>query len=406
MRIGAILATAIGLATLLASTTAVACPFCSAVALTFSEEMDQNDVAVLARLVGKASDDADDHTAIFEVVDLLKGDKYLEDQKKIHALYFGKQPPGTVFLMMGAVEGKVNWGTPIALTERSTAYIRKLPSLPASGADRLAYFQDYLEDSEELLARDAFDELARASYDDVKALKSRMKREKILGWIQNPDVPPTRRRGYFTLLGVCGKAEDAEAIKSMLTTPTDEPRTGVDAAVACYLTLTGEKGLPFVESMYLANKDAEYTDTFSAIMALRFHGQNESIIPRERLVKSMRLLLDRPDVADLVIPDLARWQDWESMDRLVELFKKADKATSWIRIPVVQYLMACPLPKAKEQLAELKKIDEEAVRRGSLFLPLGGGGNPGSTGASPAANATGTEASDVGTAEAAAEGSR
>jgi len=138
---------------------------------------------------------------------------------------------------------------------------------------------------------------------------------------------------------------------------------------------------------------AEYTDTFSAIMALRFHGQNESIIPRERLVKSMRLLLDRPDVVDLVIPDLARWQDWESMDRLVELFKSADKKTSWVRIPVVQYLMACPLPKAKEKLAELKEIDPESVRRGSLFLPLGGGGNPGST-----TGGTTGQASDVGTA--------
>lgn len=398
MRLGAIFATALALAVLQVPTTAAACPFCSAVALTFTEEMDQNDVVVLAKLVRKANDDADDHTAVFDVVDVLKGDKYLEGQKQINALYFGKQKPGSLFMMMGAIEGKVNWGTPISITERSAAYIRKLPGLPASGPDRLAFFMGYLEDSEELLARDAFDELAKTNYDDVKALKGRMNREKILGWIQNPDVPPTRRRGYYTLLGVCGTADDAEAIKTMLTTPTEEPRTGVDAAVACYLTLTGEKGLPFVESTYLGNKDAEYTDTFSAIMALRFHGQNETIIPRERLVKSMRLLLDRPDVADLVIPDLARWQDWESMDRLVEMFKKADKKTSWIRIPVVQYLMACPLPAAKEKLAELKEVDPESVRRGSLFLPLGGGGNPGTTGGGSTAGAEGTQASDVGTA--------
>lgn len=82
------------------------------------------------------------------------------------------------------------------------------------------------------------------------------------------------------------------------------------------------------------------------------------------------------------------------MDRLVEMFKKAEKATSWIRIPVVQYLMACPLPEAKKRLAELKEIDPDAVRRGSLFLPLGGGGNP-----STAGGADGSKASDVGTAD-------
>ena len=32
-------------------------------------------------------------------------------------------------------------------------------------------------------------------------------------------------------------------------------------------------------------------------------------------------MLDRPQLADLVIPDLARWEDWSVMDRLVELFK-------------------------------------------------------------------------------------
>ncbi len=374
MHIRAIAAAAMMFAALMPATTATACPFCTAVALTFTEEIDQSDVAVLASLVGPLSDKADEQYAIFQVDTVLKGEKFLEDQKKFTALFFGKQPPGTQFLLMGTVEGKINWGTPNALTERSAKYVLQLPKLPPKGADRLVFFQDYLEDADELLARDAFDEFARSDYQDVKELKPRMKREKYLGWVADSTVPASRRRGYFTLLGVCGKPEDAEMIRNMLTTPVEEPRTGVDAALACYLTLSGEQGLPFVESLYLANKDAEYTDTYAAIMALRFHGQSESVIPKKRLVESLRLLLNRPDVADLVIPDLARWEDWESMDRLVELFKNSDQKKSWVRIPVVQYLLACPLPQAKAHLEELRKIDEESVRRASLFLPLGGQG--------------------------------
>ncbi len=363
------------LVTFTVASVAVACPFCSAVALTFTEEIDQNDVAVLANLVGPLSDKEDEQYSIFEVATVLKGEKFLEGKQKITALFFGKQPPGTQFLLMGAVEGKISWGMPIAMTERSAKYVRQLPKLPAKGAERLVFFQDYLEDADELLARDAFDEFARADYEDVKNLKPNMKRDKYLAWVNDPNVPASRRRGYFTLLGVCGKPDDAEMIRGMLTAKTDEPQTGVDAALACFLTLKGEAGLPFVESMYLANKDAEYTDTYAAIMALRFHGQSENIISHDRLVESLRLLLNRPDVADLVIPDLARWKDWESMDRLVELFKNSDQKKSWVRIPVVQYLLACPLPKAKTKLEELRKVDEEAVRRASLFLPLGGQGS-------------------------------
>ena len=97
------------------------------------------------------------------------------------------------------------------------------------------------------------------------------------------------------------------------------------------------------------------------------------------------MMLDRPQLADLVIPDLARWEDWSVMDRLVELFKNADEESSWVRVPVINYLRACPLPKAKEHLDELAKIDPESVKRANSFFPFAG--------TAPAAAAATTRAS-------------
>ncbi len=45
-------------------------------------------------------------------------------------------------------------------------------------------------------------------------------------------------------------------------------------------------------------------------LALRVLGQETDLIPKQRLVAALRNMLDRPQLADLVIPDLARWQDW------------------------------------------------------------------------------------------------
>ena len=95
-------------------------------------------------------------------------------------------------------------------------------------------------------------------------------------------------------------------------------------------------------------------------------------MPRERLIEAMRHMLKRPKLADLIIPDLTRWQDWTVMNELVALFKQADDESSWVRVPVVNYLRACPLPEAQEKLAELEKIDPDAVRRASLFFPTAG----------------------------------
>ncbi len=81
-------------------------------------------------------------------------------------------------------------------------------------------------------------------------------------------------------------------------------------------------------------------------------------------------MLDRPQLADLVIPDLARWEDWTQMEKLVQLFKEANDKSSWVRVPVINYLRACPKPEAKKYIAELEKIDPAAVKRANTFYPF------------------------------------
>jgi hypothetical protein len=81
-------------------------------------------------------------------------------------------------------------------------------------------------------------------------------------------------------------------------------------------------------------------------------------------------MLDRPKYADLVVPDLARWEDWSVIDRMFELFRDADQDSLWVREPIVNYMRACPLPKAKEYLKQFDKIDPKAVKRASGFFPI------------------------------------
>ena len=84
----------------------------------------------------------------------------------------------------------------------------------------------------------------------------------------------------------------------------------------------------------------------------------------------MHRLIERPDLADLVIPDLARWGDWSQVEKLSELFKNANDDNLWVRVPVINYLRACPLPEAKEKLVELEKIDPASVKRAKTFFPI------------------------------------
>jgi hypothetical protein len=359
-----------------------ACPFCSAVSVTFGEEMKGASAAVVAHLkaLPAAAPAAEpgqppvitDSKAKFEIVTVLKGQDLIGDKKEIEVTYFGQDELGKPFLIMGVDSPEVVWNVPVALTDAAVDYVAKLPGLPESGPDRLAFFLQFLENSEEMLARDAYDEFAKAPYAEVKALRERMDHDKLVSFINKPEVPPSRRGLYLTMLGVCGGKDDLPMLEAIIKSDNRDAKSALNAVIACYLTLAGADGLPLIEDQFLKNAKSEYTDTYAAIMAIRFHGQEESAIPKERLVEALEYMLDRPELADLVIPDLARWEDWKATDRLVALFKNANEDTSWVRVPVVNFLKASPLPEAKTHLEELAKIDPEAVKRASSAFPFAG----------------------------------
>jgi hypothetical protein len=360
----------------------LACPFCQSVSQTLTEEINSVQVVVVAQLLEtptlpKEPAGATDGAlpkARFSVQDVLKGSEFVNKGDTIEVLYFGESNKDRTYLIMGTDPPQVVWSTPLGLSKRAYEYLMQLTKVPADPR-RLEFFQEYLEDEDELLARDAFDEFAKAPYADVVALKDKMHHDLLIEWIKNPDVPASRRRLYFTMLGVCGQPEDAPLLQSMMRSNDRQTKAGLDALIACYLLLNPDPGLSEVEELFLKNKEAEYPDTYSAIMAIRFHGDQTDKIARDRLVKSLRNLLERPELADLVIPDLARWQDWEVMPRMVQLFKEADEKSSWVRLPVINYLRACPLPEAKERIKELSEIDPEAVKRAQTFFPFDGQGD-------------------------------
>jgi hypothetical protein len=378
------------------------------VSLTFAQEIAQSQAAVIARLVEPPPAAALSPRAEgplpkgkFEVVEVLKGSDLVADAgllgadaAPIETIMLEEKPVGTLFLLMGVEPPNLVWSSPIRVGERAVAYIKKLGDLPEKGPDRLAFFEQHLEDEDESLARDAYDEFAVAPYADVRGLKDRMNPAKLLGWIENPKVQANRRRLYATMLGVCGTAADADRIGAILEgkTASGEPlppeqaeiRGGLDALIACYVALRGPEALDLVDRLFLERegRDVPFAETYAAVMALRFLGEESDLVPRDRVLQSLRLLLEEPKLADLVIADLARWQDWSVVDKLSQIFKDAQADNIFVREPIVNYLRACPLPEAAVAVKELEQIDPQACRRAATLAGLAG-----AIAAAPAASA-------------------
>lgn len=346
-----------------------ACPFCSAASQTLRQESLSMDAVAIAQLVSDGRVDIDGN-ATFKIESILRGSSLLEVGQTVEAVYFGPGKSDKKFLLLGVDPRNLVWSSPLPLSVEAVRYVEAIQSLPEDPITRLDFYQKHFEHPDSLLARDSYDEFALAPYEDVKRLKDKMNREQLLEWIRDPSKSPDRKRLYYTMLGICGTPEDAEEFEGMIESSDPEKRAGLDALIASYLMLKGSDGLKLINEQFLANRKASYPDVYSAVMALRFHGTEVSVLPKEEILKSMSHLLEAPDLADLVIPDLARWGDWSQIDRLTDLFKNANEDNSWVRVPVVNYLRACPLPEAKAKLEELEKIDPKAVKRAATFFPI------------------------------------
>lgn len=348
---------------------AEACPFCSAASQTLRQESQSMDAVAIASLQADGRADIDGN-ATFVVERVLRGESLLEKGQKVEASYFGPGKSNKKFLLLGVDPKNLVWSSPLPLSEDAEKYIDAIQKLPEDPIERLEFYQKHFEHPDSLLARDSYDEFALAPYEDVKKLKDKMNREQLMDWIRDPEKSPDRKRLYYTMLGICGNQDDVVEFESMIRSNDPEKRAGLDALIASYLMLRGPEGLKLIDEQFLTNRKASYPDVYSSVMALRFHGTEGNVIPKEDILKSMRHLIEAPDLADLVIPDLARWSDWSQIDRLTELFKKSNDDNSWVRVPVVNYLRACPLPEAKERLKELEKIDPKAVKRAATFFPI------------------------------------
>ncbi|MCH1496362.1 MAG: hypothetical protein L7U72_14150 [Rubripirellula sp.] len=348
----------------------LACPFCNAVSQTLRQEMAAMDAVVFAVSLQDATErDSETGKLQMKVVQVLKGSDLVKVGDEIEAIYYGDVSKGRRFMLSGVDPPQLQWSC-LPVTERAESYIGKMTKIADDDLERLRFYYQFLQDDESMLARDAYDEFAIAPYDAVKKLAPEMDHGQLVKWITDPEMPTDRKRLYLTMLGVCGDQSDLEMLEKMLRSTSKSTRGGLDAMIACYLTLGGESGLGLINELFLANKQAPYADTYQAIMAVRFHGTEGDVIPRSALVESLHHVLDRKDLADLVIPDLARWNDWSQIDRLVDLFVNADPDNNWVRVPVVNYLRACPLDSAKEALKKIEKIDPESVRRANTFFSI------------------------------------
>ena len=324
---------------------ASACPFCGVAQMTLTEQLAAADSAVLVQWAGGEKDtETKPGNTTYQIQQIVKGPKTLAKDQKIVLDRFRSGKAGDLFVLLGTNlgEGKgLEWGSPLEVSETSFNYMSQAPSPEAPAGKRLAYFLKFLEYPDPIISNDAFGEFANAQYKDVEQLASQMPKDKIRKWIASPDTPATRLGLYGMMIGLCGDESDAKQLEERILVQTDEFRLGIDGLMGGYLLILKDKGLDVLDKEKLANKKVPFSETFAAMQALRFmwtYGAGK--ISPDRLRQSMRILLDRPEMADLVIADLARWKDWSIQDKLMAMYGEGDYNIPSIKRAIIRYTLA------------------------------------------------------------------
>lgn len=381
---------ALGLSLLaLGATQVICCPFCSAPSLTLCEQLNMSDAAVLVQWEsGKPADKekgflGSTEYAVLKVVHDSSGE--LKPGGKVKLDRYRASKAGDMFLLLGTKIDSLEWGSPLEVTETSFNYITQAPSKEAPATKRLEYFVKFLEFSDHIVADDAYGEFANAQYKDIVAVKDKFPREKLREWLSNPQTVPSRLGLYGLMLGLSGTAADAEYLKGRLIEPVEGFRLGIDGMMGGYLLLAGDKGLTVLEDAKLRDKKVPFSETYATMQALRFmwtYGDNH--ISKDRLRQSMRIILDRPELADLVIVDLGRWQDWSVSDRLMELYGSAGYDIPSTKRAIVRFYLTAEATKPKDvkealpahvvsaqkHLKKLRETDPETVKAAEEFFYL------------------------------------
>lgn len=262
------------------------------------------------------------------------------------------------------------WSSELQGSEELDAYISAIRNLPDSATERFKFYWNHLEHENEKVADDSSKELELALHEhwnadlkpfDFKPIVDLMQ---LRLWLKDAHVPEYRRRVYIRLLGVCGNDEDTAVLKRTIGNgASNNPNPNLEAQIEAYALLGGPVAWDFVEQEILKD-DISIPDTSfsSMIRAVRFLDTHSKVIPRDRLLQSLHLMLERHSLADLVVKELIRMEDWSQVRTLVELLKSADEDSKWVRLPIVQYLQACPLPEAADELKKLREISKAVDR--------------------------------------------
>jgi hypothetical protein len=375
------------------------CPFCNMQGQTLTTEVNQASMVLFGTLTNakvSPTGDLDGGTTDLVIDTVIKKHDILGDKKTITlnryvSLDGDKKYKWLVFC--DVFKGKIDpyRGVPVKADSDIAKFLTgALAVKDKEPAVRLKFFFDYLDNDDTEVANDAYKEFANADYKDYKDMAKALPAAKIAKWLRDPNTPAFRFGLYASMLGHCGKDEDAKLLRDMLDDPQKRGNSGIDGVLAGYVMLKPTEGWDYIKAL-LKDAQKDFLLRYAGLRAVRFLWEyRPDLVDKKVLVAGICQLLDDKNIADLAIEDLRKWQRWECAEQVLGLFDKAGYDVPIIRRAIIRFALSCPQKDAGNFVAERRKKDPQGVADVEEFLKLEATPAATTTPAEPPAKKTGS----------------
>jgi hypothetical protein len=273
-----------------------------------------------------------------------------------------KNPP-RYLVFVNLVEGKLDpyFGRP-ADSPDLLKYLEGVVKLDSAAApERLAYFYQYLDHADDVIAADAFLEFAKTDDRVIGEVAPKLDAGKFRKLLVDPKTPAERLGMLAFLVGASKKAQDADVLRGMIERPTTRTQPALDGALCGYIQLEPEGGWQAVYNI-LADRKRSFNDRYAAFRVLRFYYNWDAKGYRPQIMHGLNLMLQDTE-ADFAVKSLRDWEIWDLTPAILALYGKKGYDTPIMKRAILMYAVACPRPEAKGFVADIRKADAQLIQQ-------------------------------------------
>jgi hypothetical protein len=305
-------------------------------------------------------------TTELHIEKVVKRDPFLGDAKSITLNRLlpvpdPKKPP-YYLVFCDVFQGKLDPYHGRSLTSpKILEYVEQAQPHRAKGhASALLYYAKFLDSADPTIADDAFLEFAKSNDQEVGEAAKSLDPERLRGLLKDAQGDAERASLFAFMLGAAGGPKEAEVLRGLIERPTPELRKALDGLFCGYITLRPRQGWDAALAL-AADPKQDFPSRFAVLRACRFQYNWKPKESRPELLRIYKAVLADPEMADLAIDDLRRWQIWDFTTDILALFDKKSHDAPITKRTIARYALCSPQAEAKDFVQRLRQIDRELV---------------------------------------------